>query len=120
MCTPVHCTVYASDVSMISRYHSDWKQSWPCSEKLFTVWSTKRPLLSRARRQRWESGSYKSFRHVETLFVLGRNLYLAGLLLVIQGLFTFSQSITSLQGTDFNLILYIRLKYSPFDKSFLD
>jgi len=35
--------------------------------------------------------SNKAFRHVETSFVHGRNLYLAGLLLVIQGLFTFRQ-----------------------------
>jgi len=45
--------------------------------------------------------SYKAFRHIETLFVQGRNLHLAGLLLVIQGLFTFRQPIAGLQGTDF-------------------
>ena len=47
--------------------------------------------------------NYKAFRHVETLFVQGRNLYLADLLLVIQGLFTFRQPIAGLQGTDFYL-----------------
>ena len=46
--------------------------------------------------------SNKAFWHVETLFVQG-NLYLAGLLLVIQGLFTFRQPIASLLGTDFYL-----------------
>ena len=46
---------------------------------------------------------YEAFRHVETLFVQGRNLYLAGLLLDIQGLFTFRQPIVSLQGTDLYL-----------------
>ena len=38
----------------------------------------------------------KAFRHVQTLFVHGRNLYLAGLLLVIQRLFTFRQPIAGL------------------------
>ena len=45
-------------------------------------------------------GSNKVFRHVETSFVQGRNLYLVGLLLVIQGLFTFRQPIAGLQSTD--------------------
>ena len=49
------------------------------------------------------SAEYKAFRHVETLFVQGRNLYLAGLLLVIQGLFTFCQPIAGLQCTDLYL-----------------
>ena len=44
---------------------------------------------------------YKVFRHVETSFVQGRNLYLAGLLLVIQGLFTFRKPIPGLLGTRF-------------------
>ena len=46
---------------------------------------------------------YKAFRHVETLFIKGRNLHLAGLLLVILGLFTFRQPIAGLQGTGFYL-----------------
>ena len=46
---------------------------------------------------------YKPFRHVETLFVQDRNLNLAGLQLVIQGLFTFRQTIAGLQDTDFYL-----------------
>ena len=46
---------------------------------------------------------YKAFRHVEPLFVQGRNLYPAGLLLVLQGLLTFRQPIAGLQGTDFYL-----------------
>ena len=45
----------------------------------------------------------KVFRHVEILFIQGIHLYLAGLLLVMQGLFTFRQPIASLQGTDFYL-----------------
>ena len=45
----------------------------------------------------------KVFRHVETLFVQGRNLYLAGLLLIVQGLFTSRQPIAGLQGTGFYL-----------------
>ena len=55
---------------------------------------------------------YKAFRHVETLFVQGRNLYLAGLILVLQGLFTFRQPIAGLQGTDFYLgrIKFLRRK----------
>ena len=40
---------------------------------------------------------YKAFRRVETLFIQGRNLYLAGLLLVKQGLFTFHQPMAGLQ-----------------------
>ena len=45
----------------------------------------------------------KAFRHVETLFIQGRNLYFVGLLLVIHGLFTFRQLIAGLQGTSFYL-----------------
>ena len=60
----------------------------------------------------------KTFRHVDTLFVQGRNLYLAGLLLVIQGLFTFRQPIAGLQGTDFYLgrikFLHVERPYSSF------
>ena len=51
----------------------------------------------------YQSRACKAFRRVETLFVHGRNLYLAGLLLDIQGLFTFRQPIASLQGTGFYL-----------------
>ena len=47
--------------------------------------------------------SYKAFRHVETSFVQGRNLYLAGLLLVIQDIFTLRQPIAGLLGTGFFL-----------------
>ena len=50
---------------------------------------------------------YKAFRHVETLFVQGRNLYLSSLLLDAQGLFTFRQPIARLQGTDFYLGLIV-------------
>ena len=49
--------------------------------------------------------NYKAFRHIETLFVQGINLYLTGLLLVTQVLFTFRQPIAGLQGTDFSLRL---------------
>ena len=45
----------------------------------------------------------KAFQRVETLFVQGRNLYLAGVLLVKQNLFTFCQLIVGLQSTDFYL-----------------
>ena len=45
----------------------------------------------------------KAFRPLSTLFVQGENLYPASLLLVIQGLFTFRQPITGMQGTDFYL-----------------
>ena len=40
---------------------------------------------------------------MQTLLVQGRNLYLAGLLLALQGLFTFRQPIAGLQETDFYL-----------------
>ena len=59
---------------------------------------------------------YKAFRHVETLFVQGRNLNLA--LLVIKRLFTFRQPIpiAGLQGTDFYLgrikFIHIERPYS--------
>ena len=58
----------------------------------------------------------KAFRRVETLFVQGRNLYLAGLLLVVQGLFTFRQPIADLQGTSFYLgrinFLHVKRPYN--------
>ena len=46
---------------------------------------------------------YKAFRHVETLLIQSRNLYLAGLPLVIQALFTLRQPVAGLQGTGFYL-----------------
>ena len=60
----------------------------------------------------------KGFRHVETLFFQGRNLYLAGLLLVMQGLFTFRQPIAGLQVTSFYLggtkCLHVERPYSVY------
>ena len=56
---------------------------------------------------------FKAFRHVETLFVQGRNLYLAGLLLVVHGLSTFRQTIAGLQGPEFYLgrIKFIQVEW---------
>ena len=58
----------------------------------------------------------KVFRHVETLFVQGRNLYPAGLLLVIKGLFTFRQPVAGLQSTDLYLgrikLLHVERPYT--------
>ena len=48
----------------------------------------------------------------------GRNMYLAGLLLFIQGLFTFRQPIAGLQGSDFYLgrIKFLRVQ-RPYTKN---
>ena len=67
----------------------------------------------RANEQVWYN---KAFRHVETLFVQGRNLYLAGLLLVTQDLFTFRQPIADLQGSD----IYLgRIKFLHVERPYL-
>ena len=60
----------------------------------------------------WLTEIYKAFRHVETLFFQGRNLYLAGMLLVVQVLFTFRQPIAGLQGRGFYLgwIKFVHVK----------
>jgi len=58
-------------------------------------------LLGLVRISKDESGNNKAFRHVETLFVQGRNLVPSRPFIGSRGLFTFRQPIAGLLGTRF-------------------